>query len=323
MMGLIRAVSGKVEKGGLIWGGLLLLGALLVASCAQQNGAEVSELPATGFEVMPQFAPLYERYGSKLLGEPITGACDLAAGGMAQYFQRMRLESRNDGEGIRFFPLGEWARAGAGEEELGSAPDYDRQRVFEETGFSVRDQFLDFYEGHHGEDVLGPPISPQLDEGGLRVQYFRNGRLEWHPDAVAEERVRVGNLGQAHYAQAAHDVTCEILARPVEAAAVENVRIQVATAAPILYEGEEQVVFALVSTEAGAPVRGVMVEAVLGEDDDSFVVTLGRTDEEGRVHASFDVPDFEPGQKVPLSVIAYAADGSEIGRTRHSFETWW
>ncbi|HSM56714.1 MAG TPA: hypothetical protein VK879_11220 [Candidatus Sulfomarinibacteraceae bacterium] len=323
MMRVIRAVLGKVEGGGLIWVGLLLFGVLLGVSCGRQYDAEVAKLPTTGFEVMPQFAPHYERYGPQLLGEPITGACDLAAGGMAQYFQRMRLEHANEGEEIRFFPLGEWARTGAGEEEDGSALDFERRRLFEETGFTVRDEFLDFYEIHYGEDVLGPPISPQLDEGGLRVQYFRNGRLEWHPDAVPEERVRVGSLGQAHYAQAAHDVICDLLARPVEAAAVENVLIRVATGAPILYEGEAQVVFAAVSTEGGAPVQGVMVDAVVGEGENSFVVTLGRTDEEGRAHAAFDVPGFEPGQKVPLIVIAYAADGSEIGRTLHSFETWW
>ncbi|MEZ4644270.1 MAG: hypothetical protein R3E31_16320 [Chloroflexota bacterium] len=47
-----------------------------------------------------------------------------------------------------------------------------RSGLFPETGYAVQDEFLTFYETYSGTQLSAPPISPQLDEGGLRVQYF-------------------------------------------------------------------------------------------------------------------------------------------------------
>ena len=142
-----------------------------------------NSLPQSGYLVQTPFTVVYERFGSRLLGEPISGLCETASGGQAQYFQTMRLELSADGQTVSFHPLGEWAYGGLRRKTAAPLPDNSRARLFEESGFEVRDEFLEFYERNDGESLLGEPISPQLDEGTLRVQYFRNGRMEWRPDA--------------------------------------------------------------------------------------------------------------------------------------------
>lgn len=298
------------------------LGALLVVACGQQDSS-ADRGPVTGFSVEPQFESHYETYGSRLLGQPISGACEVAGGGTAQYFQRARLQVDPAGQEVFFYPLGEWARDGVRKEVEAPVPPDSRHRQFPETGFTVRDEFLDFYEENHGETFLGPPVSEQLDEGQLRVQYFRNGRLEWHPGAPPAERVRVGMLGQAHYLQAAHDVSCEIRARPVSASAVQDVDVLASAAAPILYTGEEQVIYALVTTPAGVPVSGVPVVLTLRDTDWTLSVELGRTDGEGKVHGALQMPRFVPGHVVGVTVEARGVDGQVIGETGLAFQTWW
>ena len=87
----------------------LIAACMLFVSCAQPPQAPSDALPQTGYMVAPEFAPYYELYGPQLLGEPISGLCEVAGGRQAQYFQRMRLEIGVDEQSVVFYPLGEWA----------------------------------------------------------------------------------------------------------------------------------------------------------------------------------------------------------------------
>ena len=302
---------------------LFAFAALLLTACAEPPSPQSGELSQTGYMVQAQFAPYYDQYGPTLLGEPISGLCEIAGGGQAQYFQNMRLELTLDGQNVAVYPLGEWAYAGLRRKIVAPVPEKSRGRDFPETGFSVHDEFLDYYERNHGETILGPPISPQLDEGALRVQYFRNGRLEWHPGAPVDQRVRPGMLGQAHYLQEAHDATCEFRARPVDVTTVRNVQVLASAEAPILYTGEEQMIYAMVTTRAGVPVSGVPVTLTLRDTDWTLTVDLGRTDSHGRVQGGLQMPRFVPGRMVGVSVDAQGLGGASIGQTGLAFQTWW
>ena len=66
---------------------------------------------------------------------------------------------------------------------------------FPETDKTVRGQFLQFFNAYGGLDIFGPPISEEEMEDGVRVQYFRNIRLEWHPENPRPYRVQPGLLG--------------------------------------------------------------------------------------------------------------------------------
>lgn len=301
----------------------LIAAVVLLAGCAKPPASSANNIPETGYLVEPPFTAAYEAYGPQLLGEPISGLCQVANGKQTQYFRHMRLEVSADGQDVTVFPLGEWAYAGLRRTVAAPIPDYSRTREFPETGFVVRDEFLDFYEENDGEVLLGPPISPQLDEGTLRVQYFRNARLEWHPGAALEERVRMGMLGQAHYLQAAHDVTCEFRSRPVDVTTVKQVQVLASAEAPILYSGDDQVIYAMVTTGAGVPVAGVPVSLTMRDVDWTLTVELGRTDSEGKVQGGLQMPRFVPGRMVGVTVDAEGMGGLTLGKTGLAFQTWW
>ena len=67
--------------------------------------------------------------------------------------------------------------------------------LFPETGHSVRGEFLKFFSSRGGVRLFGPPTTPEMVEDGVRVQYLRNVRLEWHPENPRPYRVQLGLLG--------------------------------------------------------------------------------------------------------------------------------
>lgn len=84
------------------------------------------------------------------------------------------------------------------------APD-DRSRHFPETGQTVAHGFLAFWEALGDEvalRVLGYPLTGEMDDAGMTVQYFERAVLEHHPDAPPGWTVQLRRLG-ALAAQAA------------------------------------------------------------------------------------------------------------------------
>lgn len=71
-------------------------------------------------------------------------------------------------------------------------------RTFPETGYSVGGAFLRFFERNGGIDIFGFPITPEITEDGLTVQYFQRARFEYHPaHAGTPYEVQLGLLGDA------------------------------------------------------------------------------------------------------------------------------
>lgn len=69
-------------------------------------------------------------------------------------------------------------------------------RYFPETGFTVRDNFLRYWESYGGLATFGYPISGELEENGVIVQYFERARMEWHPGAWPDRfDILLGRLG--------------------------------------------------------------------------------------------------------------------------------
>jgi hypothetical protein len=109
----------------------------------------------------------------------------------AQIMRMIRLEDigREYTQGVSFPP----------QEPVTPGPD---ARLFPETGYVVKGQFLTFYDTFLGPWRLGAPISSEVVEevGGVPVtmQYFEQGRLEWHPHSNV---VQFGQIGQALWEQ--------------------------------------------------------------------------------------------------------------------------
>jgi hypothetical protein len=63
----------------------------------------------------------------------------------------------------------------------------------------VAPEFIEFYQQHNGLRTLGVPISADINENGIVVQYFQNGRLEYHPQLPEGSQVLLSTLGKEIY----------------------------------------------------------------------------------------------------------------------------
>lgn len=77
-----------------------------------------------------------------------------------------------------------------------ASEDYGPDRVyFEETGHYLGGEFLDFWREYGGIQTFGYPITPEIEEDGMTVQYFERHVLELHPDNPDDYRVLLRRLG--------------------------------------------------------------------------------------------------------------------------------
>jgi hypothetical protein len=301
---------------------LMLLVGCAVASptpLASQDG------DSFGLPVAAEFRNFYQQNGGlRVFGFPLAEAYnDQDSDRLVQYFQRMRLEYDPSQDRVFVSPLGQWAlpkvagQPGANHSGIGSA----EQKI--ESNLKVQDAFLTFYQTYGGEDLFGPPISEQLDDGGTRSQYFRNGRLDWIPEAPLGYRVQLAQLGEAHYRRVGifEDPG---RSRPMDSAGIREADVSAAVRAPILYAGDEQTVFVDVKTPEGQrPVEGVSVALTAYYNGGSESFILPDTNGTGHTHDSLDLKDLQPGQKVRLIIEATSSGGTVIGRTSKSFKSWW
>ena len=71
-----------------------------------------------------------------------------------------------------------------------------------QTGHTVRGEFLRFFRIYGSAESLGYPLTEEIVVDGWIVQYFENGRLEFHPENEPAYRITVGWLGELlHRAQ--------------------------------------------------------------------------------------------------------------------------
>lgn len=312
---------------------LLLFSLMACAGTQTESTATTSATlgETTGIAVAPEFEAFYDEFGGRrVFGDPITAAFRVDEDEpLIQYFHTMRLQTDEGGSPlppsqVQIYPLGEWALAGVGERIPAPVPENGPSRYFPETDLVVRDQFLAFYDSYRGEQLLGPPISPQLNESGLRVQYFRNGRLEWHPELPIGQRVQVSYLGQAHFeAEMATVVRRRLLARPVPSVSVTSADVFASVRTPVLFSGEDQAVYVTVLTPDGRPVSGLDAQLTVTYGDVTRVTNLGQTDEQGKINAFLELANVPPGEQVQLLISVYAGNENAVGSTALTFKTWW
>ncbi|MCP4423597.1 MAG: hypothetical protein GY803_03800 [Chloroflexi bacterium] len=297
---------------------------IFLTACATEPPIATRTDPATGIAVADEFAAFYaENGGRRTFGDPITAGFEAPDNGrFVQYFQTMRLEL--DGSAVGIYPLGEWALAGLVDPIPAPTPENSASRLFSETNVVVQDEFLSFYDDFNGEMLLGLPISAQLDEGDLRVQYFENGRLEWRSELPLGQRIQVSYLGQAHFdAEMVFAYRQNQLARPVPYAGIERVDVFTSVAAAVLYTGDEQTLYVTVLTPDGRPVSGISADVTIAYGNHSSTVSLGEADAEGRIVAPLSDLNAPPGQQVQLTTAVYSTNGEIIGSHSLTFKTWW
>ena len=182
---------------------LLLVVALTRGGTSAQAPETERYFPETGHWVTGEFLKKYLSATDPqlLYGNPITEIFkDPETGVMVQYFEKARLDLHPEApEELRVqqAPLGDLIYEVGPPIPLGDNP--APCRTFAETSLPVCFTFLEFFEKHGGVAQFGFPISSLEDQEGRIMQYFQRGRLEWHPELPAGERVVVGDLGQSYF----------------------------------------------------------------------------------------------------------------------------
>ncbi len=177
---------------------------LLCSACnAAAFRAEARCYPATGHTIRGEFLRIYDALGGlRSLGYPITEPLT-QEGRTVQYFEYARLEDHPDnpdGPVVKLSMLGE---------RLGRRyPPLDTRtllpsgtpsvRYYPETGHSVSEAFLDFFDRYGGLRRFGFPISEPAPVDGQLVQDFQHIRLIWHARA-AEQHVMMERSGYVYF----------------------------------------------------------------------------------------------------------------------------
>lgn len=162
--------------------------------------------PATGHTVADPFLTYWRTHGAlPIFGYPISQPID-DHGMTVQYFERARFELHKEFAGtpneVELTLLG---RQLVGDRQDGpfkpfpaktpavNTPD---RTFFPQTGHYLAYGFKQYWEQHGGLAVFGYPLSEEMSENGLTVQYFQRARFEWHPEFRGTPyEVELGRLG--------------------------------------------------------------------------------------------------------------------------------
>ncbi len=69
-------------------------------------------------------------------------------------------------------------------------------RLYTETGHTLAEPFLSYYDAHGGLTLFGYPLTEAQQENGYLTQYFERERFEYHPELADPYKVSLGLLGR-------------------------------------------------------------------------------------------------------------------------------
>jgi beta propeller repeat protein len=162
--------------------------------------SDVSYFPQTGHYLKYGFKDFWQMNGDlDYFGYPLTEEFDETAPDgqpvTVQYFERSKLEYVK-ATGVRRIGLvGSELMRDRNFPRITPFPDTSDRRYFQETGHSLAAGFMRYWDEHGGQGRFGFPISEELTENGITVQYFERGRLEYHPELLADKQITLGRLG--------------------------------------------------------------------------------------------------------------------------------
>jgi murein DD-endopeptidase MepM/ murein hydrolase activator NlpD len=140
-----------------------------------------------------------ERGGQAQFGNPLSEEF-IQNGFTVQLFERALLEAHPNEPAPQYqVQLGFLGRQladarGLTFESVQSSPDTPTRTFFKETGQAVAGLYKAFWESHDGLNLLGLPISGELTQNGVKVQYFERGLLQTPPGAATPEIANAGEL---------------------------------------------------------------------------------------------------------------------------------
>jgi len=301
--------------------GLVMILSLLAVSPAQaQDDVLNYYFDQTRHNVQGEFWRFYQNVfeAETFLGYPITEQFVNQEGVLVQYFQRARLEVQNGD--VRLSPLGTLTYKTGVQLKIDNplaCRDY-------ETGDSVCFAFLQFFDEHGGLALLGYPISPFEYQDNMIVQYFQNGRLEWHPSKPEEQHVVMGNLGLVYFDTAGEDPARLDPVLPLDAgirSQVLSLKVRAFPWKAVTYSTDQQLIFVVVQDQTFQPVQGAIGQAKVAWTTGVEKTLPVLTDENGIATLPLSIVNQPYGGLVTIEV--QVSLGEQVGQTTTSFRIWY
>jgi murein DD-endopeptidase MepM/ murein hydrolase activator NlpD len=145
----------------------------------------------TGHYVRGDFLAFYEAtpYAPTLFGLPLSeDFLQQLPDGHAyrvQYFERARFEYHPElpaGQRVQLGLLGAALLDGRSFDRLPPVASTATRLYFPETGHTISQGFLNYWRTNGGLRLFGLPLSEEMSEEGLTVQYFERARFEYHAE---------------------------------------------------------------------------------------------------------------------------------------------
>jgi uncharacterized protein YkwD len=180
----------------------------LTSSALPATGAPTQSefFSPTGMTVQGDFLGAYQKFGLSRIGYPIS-AEQQDNGVPVQYFERVRMELHPElagqGYGVLFTRLGAQMTQSAQFARVAPFASTASDAYFTQTGHSLAEPFLGYWNANGAIQLFGYPISEPLTQDGLKVQWFERARMEYHPElAGTSQAVQLTLLGDLAYKQA-------------------------------------------------------------------------------------------------------------------------
>ncbi len=177
----------------------------LVASALPSTGAPTNSqyFAPTDKTVSGDFLNMYQKYGLSRMGYPISDEMT-DNGTRVQYFERVRMEYHpdlaNSGYSVLLTRLG--VQISEGSQFATAAPfaSTSSKTYVKETGHSLAEPFLSYWNKNGGVELYGYPISEPVKQDGMTVQWFERARMEYHPELASKgQAVELTLLGKIAY----------------------------------------------------------------------------------------------------------------------------
>lgn len=283
-----------------------------------------------GFVVSgPFYAYFIAGGGIARFGEPISNYYfNKNLGLWVQYFEKARMEF-HPGNPPEF-----QVQLGLIGQEIGTpelpipveripAPNDPTCRYFVVTGHTVCHAFLEYYDKNGGLNMFGYPITEFMKEGNRVVQYFQRGRLEWHPELPAGQKVQLAKLGPLSFKLTGGDPTQgnpPISANPGNTPSptpipIEALRVNANLADQVVPKNTQHALKVTVRDQFNRPVAGAGVKIEVYYPSGLQTFTLPLTDANGTVRYNFNAGSDIEGTLVRVRVIVVYSNLTGITRT--------
>ncbi len=298
----------------------VILSLLLGGVPAQAQGEDSHFFDQTRHNIRGEFWRYYQSVSEAetFLGYPITDEFTNSEGVLVQYFQRVRLELQ--GGQVRISSLGSLMYKRGVQLSVNNPL---ACRVYE-TGFPICFAFLKYFDAHNGLSLLGYPISPFEYQDDMIVQYFQNGRLEWHPSNPDGQRVVMGDLGSAYFYMIGEDPARLTGVLPLNAGITSQILSLKVRAFPwkaSTNSTDQQVVFVVVQDQTLQPVLEARGNASIRWATGEVTTIPILTNAKGI--ATLAIPVNNQPQGALITIDIEVSHGNLGGKTETSFRIWY